>query len=620
MTALPFDPEGAALAWQRLRFALGAAGLGTWHVDLRTGVATHDEHFNRILGVGSTETTGSLEDPAFTQIHPDDRERVASAIATAVATHAEYNLEFRVVRRDHAVRWLRDRGRVILDDRGTPLFATGAVMDVTEQRRGEDHNRMLAAVTQALATSVNHEQTLDEIAAILAPRFADVCTITLQNSGGSAPEAPASTTREMVLPLRAGGQVIGTIAFASASREFDGEDLALATELAHRIALSVDRARLFRDLQQANRVKDEFLATLSHELRTPLNAVLGWTRMLRRGTVPPDRTNSVLDTIERNAAAQTQLVEELLDLSAMTSGALRLTLTRVDLRDLLGGAVETVRPAADAKSLRINLTVDESIGEVAGDPARLRQVFWNLLANAVKFTPPGGHVDVSVTEGPADVEITVRDTGPGIPSDFLPHVFEPFRQADSPETRTVGGLGLGLAIVRHIVEAHGGTVTGRSDGKGQGSTFSVRLPSGRPHSSSSPRGADTLRGRRVLAVDDDESTQELVATMLLMYGVSVRTAGHAAQAIEILSEWRPDVLLTDIAMPGEDGYALMRRVRSMPPPLGTIPAVALTAYTDPQSMQDAFSAGFDAHLGKPLEPHVLADALSKVMRLRDRAG
>jgi PAS domain S-box-containing protein len=637
VTALPFDPEGAALAWQRLRFALGAAGLGTWHVDLRTGVATHDENFNRILGAGAIETTGSLDDPSFTHIHPDDRGRVRASIAIAVATHAEYNLEFRVVRPDGAIRWLRDRGRVILDAQGTALFATGAVMDVTERRRVEDYDRILAAVTQALATSINHEQTLGEIAATLTPAFADACRIYLQDSGEIRPvvagrddvepgERQAAevistgvqvrTARAMVLPLRAGGPVIGAIVFASDSREFDGQDLVLATELAHRIALSVDRARLFRDLQQANRVNDEFLATLSHELRTPLNAVLGWTCMLRRGAVPPDRTNAVLDTIERNAAAQTQLVEELLDLSAMTSGGLRLTVTRVDLRDLLGGAVETVRPAADAKTLRINLTVDESVGEIAGDPARLRQVLWNLLANAVKFTPPGGHVEVTVTEGPADVEITVRDTGPGIPSDFLPHVFEPFRQADSPATRTVGGLGLGLAIVRHIVEAHGGTVTARSDGDGQGSTFSVRLPSARPHSSASPRGSDSLRGRRVLAVDDDESTQELVATMLLMYGVSVRTAGHAAQAMEILSEWRPDVLLTDIAMPGEDGYALMRRVRSMPPPLGTIPAVALTAYTDAQSMQNAFSAGFDAHLGKPLEPHVLADALSKVMRLR----
>jgi CheY-like chemotaxis protein len=224
-------------------------------------------------------------------------------------------------------------------------------------------------------------------------------------------------------------------------------------------------------------------------------------------------------------------------------------------------------------------------------------------------------------EGPADVEITVRDTGPGIAPDFLPFVFEPFRQGDSSSTRTVGGLGLGLAIVRHIVEAHGGTVTASTNGPDLGSVFSVRLPTGRPpESAEAPIGAGSLRGRRVLAVDDDESTQELVATMLLMYGVSVRTADRASQAVAILSEWRPDVLLADIAMPGEDGYALVRRVRALPPPLGNIPAVALTAYTDPRSVQAAFAAGFDAHLGKPLEPHVLADALSKVLRLRSRAG
>ncbi len=626
-----FDPENAALAWQRLRFALGAAGLGTWHVDLRTGVATHDENFNRILGVDAEETTGSLEDPAFTHIHPDDRRQVSAAIANAVKTHAEYHLEFRIIRTDGIVRWLRDRGRVILDADGTALFATGAVMDVTEQRRIEDHDRMLAAVTQVLATSASYEQMPADVVSLLAPAFADECYVGLDADDGSLPDddearevfqngVPSFAPRKMVVPLRAGGHALGTITFASRVRTFDDEDFSLAIELAHRVALSVDRARLLRDLQQANRVKDEFLATLSHELRTPLNAVLGWTRMLRKGAVAPERTAAVLDTIERNAVAQAQLVEELLDLSAMTSGGLRLNVTRVDLRELLGGAVETVRPAADAKALHISLTVDDSVREIAGDPARLRQVLWNLLANAVKFTPAGGHINVGIREGPSDVELTVSDTGPGIPASFLPHVFEPFRQGDLPTMRTVGGLGLGLAIVRHIVEAHGGTVSAQSEGPDKGSMFSVRLPTGRMEGSESSRGPDTLRGRRVLAVDDDESTQELVATMLLMYGVSVRTAGRADQAMAILSEWRPDVLLTDIAMPGEDGYALMRRVRALPPPLGAIPAVALTAYTDHQSTQEAFAAGFDAHLGKPLEPHVLADALSKVLRFRRRGA
>lgn len=633
--------EEAALAWQRLRFALGAAGLGTWHVDLRTGVATHDEHFNRILGLEPSETTGSLDDPAFTRIHPDDRGRVAAAIASVVATHDEYRLEFRVVREDGTVRWLLDRGRVIVDDHDTALFATGAVMDVTEQRRVEDQDRMLATVTQALATSLTYEQTLRDIAAEVVPTLAASCSIYLHDRDGLRREtsagpadpaddpvasevvtsgAPRSDLATIALPLRAGGDVFGAVLFRSGTRAFDREDVGLATELVHRIALSVDRARLFRELERANRVKDEFLATLSHELRTPLNAVLGWTRMLRRGTIPPERTMAILETIERNAAAQTQLVEELLDLSAMTSGGLRLNITRVDLREVIGGAVETVRPAADARALGVDVSFAEFVGEIAGDPARLRQVLWNLLANAVKFTPAGGQIVVGVTEGPADVEITVRDSGPGIDPDFLPHVFEPFRQGESSATRVAGGLGLGLAIVRHIVEAHGGTVAARNGGPGQGATFSVRLPTGRPQPASAPRSADSLRGRRVLAVDDDESTQELVATMLLMYGVSVRTAGRAAQALEILSEWRPDMLLADIAMPGEDGYALMRRVRSLPPPLGNIPAVALTAYSDPQSMQQAFAAGFDAHLAKPLEPHVLADALSKVLRLRTRGS
>jgi CheY-like chemotaxis protein len=227
-------------------------------------------------------------------------------------------------------------------------------------------------------------------------------------------------------------------------------------------------------------------------------------------------------------------------------------------------------------------------------------------------------VQVTAREGPADLEISVRDSGPGIDAAFLPHVFEPFRRGEALATRTVGGLGLGLAIVRHIVEAHGGTVTADSEGPGKGSVFIVRMPTLRStgHHRLAPT---TLRGRRVLAVDDDASTQELVATMLLMYGVSVRTAGRTSDALQILSDWRPDVLLTDIAMPGEDGYALIRRVRALPSSLGEIPAVALTAYTDPQNVQEAFAAGFDAHLGKPLEPHVLADALAKVLAARKSA-
>jgi PAS domain S-box-containing protein len=495
--------------------------MGTWHVDLTTGIATHDESLNHILGLETVETEGPLRDPSFTRIHPDDHDRVMRAIDSAVASRGEYSLEYRVVRADGEIRWLQDRGRVVVDDDGTPRFATGAVMDVTSRRHFEDHER----------------------------------------------------------------------------------------------ALSEERARLIRDLEQANRVKDEFLAMLSHELRTPLNAVLGWTRMLRRGTVPPERTASILDTIERNAAAQMQIIEELLDLSAMSAGNLRLNIAPVDLRDLIGGAVETIRPAADAKSISLYVSIDGTLGELAGDAARLRQVLWNLLANAVKFTPAGGRIDVIAREGAHDVDITVKDSGPGIEPAFLPHVFEPFRRGESLSTRTVGGLGLGLAIVRHLVEAHGGTVTADSNGPDTGSTFIVRMPTAK-----ATRGersmSDTLRGRRVLAVDDDASTQDLVATMLLMYGVSVRTAGRASDAIQILTDWRPDVLLTDIAMPGEDGYALIRRVRALPSTLGGIPAVALTAYTDPQSVQDAFAAGFDAHLGKPLEPHVLADALSKVLRVR----
>ena len=632
------DSESVIQAWQRLRFALSAAGIGTWHLDLRTGVATYDESLNEIFGLDAVESQAPLRS-RLERIHVDDRDRVRGVVNGAIKNRTEFTLEFRIVRPDGELRWLRDRGRVYVDEEGNAIEATGAVTDITDRRRLEEHDRMLANATQILASGIDDDAALSSLVVDLAPRFsawtaihlrADDCVRLAACSGDDrlAPDeqqideairsgVPIADAQVLIIPLRAATSAFGAFTFASHRSSFDAGDIAFATELAERVALSIDRARLFQDLSRANRVKDEFLATLSHELRTPLNAVLGWTRMLRCGTVAAERTPVVLETIERNAAAQMQLVEELLDLSAMAAGGFRLTVTRVDLREVIGGAVETIRPAADAKGLRITTRLADPLDEIAGDPARLRQVLWNLLTNAVKFTPAGGAIAIEAVQAATDVEIRVRDTGPGIPEDFLPHVFEPFRQADSSSTRQVGGLGLGLAIVRHIVEAHGGTATAQSEGPGQGSVFSVRLPSGRaPTDSDARSGIGTLRGRRVLAVDDDESTQELVATMLLMYGVSVRTAGRAAQALQILTEWRPDVLLTDIAMPGEDGYALMRRIRAMPPPLGVVPAVALTAYTDPQSVQTAFAAGFNAHLGKPLEPHVLADALSKVLRVR----
>ena len=623
---------------ERLRAALAAAGMGTWRVDLHTGIATSDESLNRILGIDKGETAGTMDARLLRHAHPDDRERVAAAIDRALQHRTEYSEELRVVRPDGTVRWIRDRGRVVVDDAGVPVLFTGAVMDITEQRRAEEYERLLGLATAALASSPEFERTVADVATALVPRFGAACAVHFAGEHGPhqvaaagdrallpdaaqigevmASGAPAIEGRLMVLPLRARGRIFGAITLSAgrAPQAFDRDDAAFAAQLADYVALAADHARLFRDLQRANHLKDEFLATLSHELRTPLNAVLGWTRMLRRGTVPPERTHAVLDTIERNAAAQMQLVEELLDLSAMAAGGLRLNVTRVDLRELIGGAVETIRPAADGKSLRVRLTIAPDVNEVAADPGRLRQVLWNLLSNAVKFTQPGGIVEIAVTRGAADVEVRVRDTGNGITADFLPHVFEAFRQADSSSARSVGGLGLGLAIVRHIVEAHGGTAGVHSDGPGRGSTFTIRLPAGHAPATVEEPGLATLRGRRVLAVDDDASTQELVATMLLMYGVSVRTAGRAAQALEILSSWQPDVLLADLAMPGEDGYALVRRIRALPSPLGSIPAVALTAYTDPQSVRNAFSAGFDAHLGKPLEPHVLADALSKVLR------
>ncbi|GAB1541824.1 hypothetical protein NUACC21_44970 [Scytonema sp. NUACC21] len=381
--------------------------------------------------------------------------------------------------------------------------------------------------------------------------------------------------------------------------------------------------------EAANRLKDEFLATLSHELRSPLNAMLGWIRLLNTRQFDEVTTARAMETIERNAKAQVQLVEDLLDVSHIIRGKLRLNVCPIELMQVIQAAIETVRPAAEAKEIRLESFLDPAVGLVAGDSERLQQVVWNLLSNAIKFTPKGGYVTVRLERVESHVEITVTDTGQGISPDFIPYVFDRFRQADSSTTRKYPGLGLGLAIVRQLVELHGGTVHAHSEGVGKGATFKVRLPLVQ-HSSGSlelgglgvsalDRGEDSfssaiLKGVRALVVDDETDSREFIVAALEEFGAQVTAVASATEALKTVSELKPDVLISDIGMPFEDGYSLIRKVRKLTPEQGgQIPAIALTAYARAEDRAQAISAGFQAHLSKPVEPEQLATVVVKLL-------
>ena len=375
-------------------------------------------------------------------------------------------------------------------------------------------------------------------------------------------------------------------------------------------------------------MKDEFLATLSHELRTPLSAILGWAQVLRRGSRDTAELQKGLETIERNARVQTQLIEDLLDMSRITSGKLRLDIQPVEPIPVVEAAMETVRPAADARGIILEKSLDAGAGPVSGDPSRLQQVIWNLLSNAIKFTAAGGKVKVGLQRRDAQIEITVADTGMGISPEFLPHVFDRFRQADASSTRTHGGLGLGLAIVKQLVELHGGSVAVASAGLGLGTTFTVRLPPAIPHrpvyygARLNPQADGTslpldlkhadLTGVKVLIVDDEDDARELIARVLTDCDAQVVSAGTAEEALQLLQKENPHVLLTDIGMPGADGFELLRRVRALGPKFGKIPAIAVTAFARSEDRTRALRAGFVVHISKPLEPSELAATVASV--------
>ncbi|MBD1808744.1 PAS domain-containing protein [Microcoleus sp. FACHB-SPT15] len=513
---------------------------------------------------------------------------------------------------------------VLLDDSGNSLKLAGTV-GYPEELFDNWECRPGTTATPLADTVWNGEPIFLENVEAFAAHYPDLAHLpTLTSSCAFA-----------AIPLTVEGCTIGGLGLSFASAQMFGEqDRAFMLALGQQCAQAIARAYLYEAEQRAkaqavseaarstaaNRIKDEFLAVLSHELRTPLNPILGWAKLLRTHKLDEAKTAYALETIERNAQLQTQLIEDLLDVSRILQGKVHLNVSLVDLVTVIEAAQETVRLAAEAKSIEISTVFDANVRKVLGDANRLQQVVWNLLSNAVKFTPSRGRVEIKLERLNNNAQIIVRDTGKGIVPEFLPHVFDYFRQENSSTTRVFGGLGLGLAIVQHLVELHGGNVTVSSAGVDQGATFTVTLPlinvvSNESEDLGLPGDEPNLEGIRVLVVDDEQDTLELIVFILEQYGASVQAVTSATEALNILVNVKPDVLLSDIGMPEMDGYMFIQQIRSLCPEQGgEIPAIALTAYAGETDHQQILLAGFQKHVTKPVEPAFLANAIATLLR------
>jgi PAS domain S-box-containing protein len=609
-------------------------------------------HIETLLGFSQKEW---LENPFlwYRQLHADDRDLWNEEFARGCRTGGPFKAECRFIARDGHVVWVRGEARVVKDDIGRPLFLQGVALDITESKRAE----ALLLRDAVRTTEERYRDLVHGLGAVVweaepVPFEFTLVSRRAEELLGFAPERwmrePAfwpsrihaddrdAVTAHWQAAIHEGahhafeyrawaadGRLVWLQDNVRVIRDGEGHArhlLGVMLDVTERKNTEQDNARLYeaaekarRTAEEANRAKDDFLATMSHELRTPLNSVLGWVRMLRAGQVAPEEMSHAFEVIERNARAQVQLVEDIMDVSRIITGKLRLDVKPVDLAFVIDAAADVVRLAAQAKHIDLQLDIDPAVASLNGDSSRLQQVVWNLLTNAVKFTPPGGRVVLRLDRAESKARITVTDTGVGIASEFLPHVFDRFRQADSSSTRRHGGLGLGLAIVRHIVEQHGGEVRVASPGPGQGATFTVEIPLSR----SAPTAAEStdapavsnngaLRGVRILLVDDEPDARELTTAVLRVSGADVIAVGSAREALRAVASTAPDVLVSDIGMPGEDGYRLIRELRARG---YQVPAIALTAYGRPDDREHAFSAGFQVHLAKPADPREFATVI-----------
>ncbi|HEY7541103.1 MAG TPA: ATP-binding protein [Methylomirabilota bacterium] len=549
---------------------------------------------------------------------------------------------------------------------------------------------VLAEMSVLLSSSLDYERTLPRIVRLAVPTLGDLCAIDLRQPDGAlhrvacahvdparealvatatAPgpsavldggrpvlvaratradlRAAAQTDEQLarlrqlglkswtLTPLIAHERVLGalTLAISESARRYGPTDLAFATVIARHAAVVIEGARLFREAasarhaaEAANRSKDEFLSTLSHELRNPLNAVHGWATLIERGQLGEAQTRRAVQIIVRNVNAQIRLVDDLLDMSQVVSGRMRLTVQPVDLRDVIENGIEAVRHAAQAKGIRLQPVLQEPGLLINGDAGRLEQVVWNLLENAVKFTPKDGRVQIHLQRVRSHVEIVVSDTGQGIAADVLPYVFDRLRQGEGGSARGHGGLGIGLALVRHFVELHGGSVYAESPGEGKGATFVVKLPLmvaellERPVAARDGGMLDgpSLAGARVVVVDDDPTSVELIKEVLIQVGADVIECRTTDEALSAIARRHPDALVSDIEMPGQDGYSLIRKLRALSREQGgKTPAVALTAFGRPEDRVRSLRAGFNIHVTKPVDP---AELIAIVASMIGRAG
>ncbi len=634
---------------QQLRLALGASKAGLWFWDLTTKEVTWSNENFAVFGISPGSRAPSYE--LWTELlHSEDRERVERELETALAEHKEFNTEYRIVRPDGEMRRILVRGTTVFDSQNQPVSISGINLDVTEFRQAEE---------SLYESEERFRQIAENIDAVLWIRNFGSGKLEFFSSGSErlwgipAEKLMTGSAQwfEYIHPddrATAGAMMQEQIAKANLDLEYrivtpEGRmrwvrDRAFAIKdrngLPRRIVgFSVDtterkqaeeiKAALLAREQEArvqaeaaNRTKDEFLAIVSHELRSPLNAMLGWARVLRSEGVDQKTHDHAIQVIEQSAEMQSRLIEDLLDSARIASGKLRIESRPVNLLPTVRSAIDTVFQEAERKGISIETDLDADTGQVMGDAGRLQQIVWNLLANAVKFTPAGGKVFVALKHEPSWATIAVRDTGIGIKADDLPNIFDRFQQIDSSNTRRAGGLGLGLALVKNLVELHHGTITAASDGERLGSLFTVRLPllsetslkpeTGIQGTSGALSFSPVLAGLRILAVDDEAPVRDLVATLLKKYGATVTSAASAAEAIALLTSdnnaQQFDLLVSDIGMPGENGYALMRRIRQLPEPLGQIPAVALTAFGRSEDRISALEAGFQMHVPKPVEP------------------